>query len=194
MDFAAGEECDLFTGNWVFDNETHPLYKEEHCEFLTEQIRSESVAREAEEQEIDSVIPPGRKGLNQTGFVDFENRQGSFDEGDAESLDWENPDGIKCALETTPIPSTSMVFNAETKNRMFSKMGTDYRLFSAVENVTQSTKVPIRFLNITGLSEYRKDAHTSVYTTRQGKLLTREQQTDPAKFKWQVYAIECFVN
>ena len=32
------EECDLFTGEWVFDNETHPLYKEDHCEFLTAQV------------------------------------------------------------------------------------------------------------------------------------------------------------
>lgn len=32
------EECDLFTGKWVFDNKTHPLYKEEQCEFLTEQV------------------------------------------------------------------------------------------------------------------------------------------------------------
>ena len=32
------EECDLFTGQWVFDNETHPLYKEDECEFLTAQV------------------------------------------------------------------------------------------------------------------------------------------------------------
>jgi hypothetical protein len=32
------EECDLFTGDWVFDNETHPLYKEDECEFLTAQV------------------------------------------------------------------------------------------------------------------------------------------------------------
>lgn len=32
------EECDLFTGEWVFDNETHPLYKEDQCEFLTAQV------------------------------------------------------------------------------------------------------------------------------------------------------------
>lgn len=32
------EECDLFTGEWVFDNATHPLYKEDKCEFLTEQV------------------------------------------------------------------------------------------------------------------------------------------------------------
>lgn len=32
------EECDLFTGDWVFDNVTHPLYKEDECEFLTAQV------------------------------------------------------------------------------------------------------------------------------------------------------------
>lgn len=32
------EDCDLFTGRWVFDNVTHPLYKENECEFLTEQV------------------------------------------------------------------------------------------------------------------------------------------------------------
>ncbi|CAK9172120.1 unnamed protein product [Ilex paraguariensis] len=32
------EDCDLYTGQWVFDNITHPLYKEEECEFLTEQV------------------------------------------------------------------------------------------------------------------------------------------------------------
>lgn len=32
------EDCDLFTGEWVFDNVTHPLYKEDECEFLTAQV------------------------------------------------------------------------------------------------------------------------------------------------------------
>lgn len=32
------EECDLFTGEWVYDNATHPLYKEPECEFLTAQV------------------------------------------------------------------------------------------------------------------------------------------------------------
>lgn len=32
------KECDLFNGEWVLDNMTHPLYKEEECEFLTSQV------------------------------------------------------------------------------------------------------------------------------------------------------------
>ncbi|KAL2943685.1 Protein ESKIMO 1, partial [Bienertia sinuspersici] len=32
------QECDLFTGKWVYYNVTHPLYKEEECEFLTKQV------------------------------------------------------------------------------------------------------------------------------------------------------------
>lgn len=62
-------------------------------------------------------------------------------------------------------------------------VGTDRRLFRAAHNVTQSMKrVPVSFLNITTLSEYRKDAHTSVHTIRQGKLLDAEQQADPEHF------------
>ncbi|KAH8501375.1 hypothetical protein H0E87_016256 [Populus deltoides] len=32
------ESCDIFTGEWVFDNVTPPLYKEDECPFLTERI------------------------------------------------------------------------------------------------------------------------------------------------------------
>lgn len=32
------EHCDLFNGEWVLDNVTHPLYKEPQCEFLTAQV------------------------------------------------------------------------------------------------------------------------------------------------------------
>ncbi|XP_021903916.1 protein trichome birefringence-like 30 isoform X2 [Carica papaya] len=33
------KECDIFTGTWVFDNLTHPLYREDECEFASEWVR-----------------------------------------------------------------------------------------------------------------------------------------------------------
>nr|CAD1841917.1 unnamed protein product [Ananas comosus var. bracteatus] len=62
-------------------------------------------------------------------------------------------------------------------------VGTDWRLFTVADEVIRSMKkVPVHFVNITALSELRKDAHTSVHTLRQGKLLTPEQQADPATY------------
>ncbi|XP_042047595.1 protein trichome birefringence-like 34 [Salvia splendens] len=30
--------CDLFSGRWVYDNESYPLYKEEECTFMSDQL------------------------------------------------------------------------------------------------------------------------------------------------------------
>ncbi|XP_073150878.1 xylan O-acetyltransferase 1-like [Henckelia pumila] len=89
-----------------------------------------------------------------------------------QSLNWNDHNEIACARETTPIFNTSMAL----------AVGTDRRLLDVARNVIRATEVPVTLLDITTLSEYRKDAHTSVYTIRQGKLLTPEQKADPAKF------------
>jgi GDSL/SGNH-like Acyl-Esterase family found in Pmr5 and Cas1p len=62
-------------------------------------------------------------------------------------------------------------------------VGSDPQMFDLVANLTQSmSKVPVTFIDITRMSEYRKDAHTSVYTVRGGKVLTTKQQADLKTF------------
>ncbi|KAL1549106.1 Xylan O-acetyltransferase 1, variant 2 [Salvia divinorum] len=89
-----------------------------------------------------------------------------------QSSNWNNPDGAVCARETTPIMNTTMELD----------MGTDRRLLDIVRNTIKKKGIPVDLIDITTLSEYRKDAHTSVYTLRQGKLLLPEQKANPASF------------
>lgn len=41
----AAEGCDLFSGRWVFDNESYPLYKEKQCSFMSDQLACEKYGR-----------------------------------------------------------------------------------------------------------------------------------------------------
>lgn len=38
--------CNLFSGKWVFDNRSHPLYKEKQCTFMSDQLACEKFGRQ----------------------------------------------------------------------------------------------------------------------------------------------------
>ncbi|KAG7015042.1 Protein trichome birefringence-like 31, partial [Cucurbita argyrosperma subsp. argyrosperma] len=60
--------------------------------------------------------------------------------------------------------------------------GSSTEIMEIIHDTIQNLKVDVTILNITQLSEFRKDAHTSVYGERRGKLLTKEQRSDPKNF------------
>ncbi|XP_058221547.1 protein trichome birefringence-like 31 [Rhododendron vialii] len=60
--------------------------------------------------------------------------------------------------------------------------GSKLEIMEIVRDALEKVKLDVTLLNITQLSEYRKDGHTSVYGERKGKLLTREQRSDPKNF------------
>ncbi|XP_072975379.1 protein trichome birefringence-like 3 isoform X2 [Typha angustifolia] len=84
------------------------------------------------------------------------------------SLDWHHKNGIKCYNETKPV-----------MERGFWGSGSNRRIMEVVASVIGRMKVPVTFLNITQLSDYRIDGHVSVYTESQGKILTDEQKANP---------------
>ncbi|XP_042435148.1 protein trichome birefringence-like 28 [Zingiber officinale] len=91
----------------------------------------------------------------------------------SKSSDWGNPAGIKCAKETLPITNMTGI-----------SVGTDINIFALAKKALGSPalRVPVTFVDITTMSERRKDAHTSVFTVRRGALLTPEQQAKPGEF------------
>ncbi|BAT89561.1 hypothetical protein VIGAN_06054300 [Vigna angularis var. angularis] len=60
--------------------------------------------------------------------------------------------------------------------------GSNLEIMKIIHDALQVLKIDVTLLNITQLSEYRKDAHTSVYGERKGKLLTKEQRANPKDF------------
>jgi len=84
------------------------------------------------------------------------------------SADWGKKDGVKCFNETKPIGK---------KNHWGS--GSNKGMMRVVEKVVKRMKVAVTFINITQISDYRIDAHSSVYTESGGKLLSEEEKANP---------------
>ncbi|KAF8043430.1 hypothetical protein BT93_A1691 [Corymbia citriodora subsp. variegata] len=73
----------------------------------------------------------------------------------------------RCHNETQPIMDNSY---QQTFPRTIRKI---------TERTIKRRTIPVTYLNITKLSEYRRDAHPTVYTSRRGKLLTAEERRHP---------------
>lgn len=56
------------------------------------------------------------------------------------------------------------------------------RMIQIVERTIQGMKTPVTYLNITNLSQYRRDAHPSIYRTKQGKTFVATKQKQPKSF------------
>ena len=41
----SSDSCDLFSGKWVFDNKSYPLYKEEECTFISNENACQKYGR-----------------------------------------------------------------------------------------------------------------------------------------------------
>ncbi|KAF8402628.1 hypothetical protein HHK36_010717 [Tetracentron sinense] len=87
------------------------------------------------------------------------------------SKDWHHEEGIRCYNETKPV-----------MKKGYWGSGSDRWMMGVVTSVVERMKVPVSFINITQISEYRIDGHTSVYTEYQGKILTDEQKADPRRY------------
>ncbi|KAF8411031.1 hypothetical protein HHK36_003570 [Tetracentron sinense] len=83
------------------------------------------------------------------------------------SWEWKAGSDGNCFNETHPIQGS------------YWGTGSSRDIMRILQNVFEEMKIDVTFLNITQLSDFRKDGHTSVYTERRGKLLTNEQKSDP---------------
>ncbi|XP_057952392.1 protein trichome birefringence-like 31 [Malania oleifera] len=86
------------------------------------------------------------------------------------SWEWKTGSNENCFNESSPIQGP------------YWGTGSNLDIMEIVRDVLQGLKIDVTLLNITQLSEFRKDAHTSVYTERKGKLLTKEQKSNPKTF------------
>ncbi|XP_017980692.1 PREDICTED: protein trichome birefringence-like 31 [Theobroma cacao] len=86
------------------------------------------------------------------------------------SWEWKPGSNDNCFNESYPIQGS------------YWGTGSNLAIMDIIRDILQELKINVTFLNITQLSEYRKDAHTTVFGERRGRLLTKEQRADPKNF------------
>ncbi|CAI0416148.1 unnamed protein product [Linum tenue] len=88
----------------------------------------------------------------------------------AKSGDWGGEPGKNCYNETTPI-NNATYWGSDSRRSIMQVIGEEFG----------KSKYPVTLLNITQLSNYRKDAHTSIYK-KQWSPLTAEQLANPVSY------------
>ncbi|PRQ59517.1 putative PMR5 domain, PC-Esterase, protein trichome birefringence-like 32/46 [Rosa chinensis] len=86
------------------------------------------------------------------------------------SIDWGGEPNRNCYNQTSLIEDPNY-WGSDSRKNIMEVIGEEFR----------KSKVPISFLNITQLSSYRKDAHTSIYK-KQWSPLTPEQLANPVSY------------
>ncbi|PIA59566.1 hypothetical protein AQUCO_00400448v1 [Aquilegia coerulea] len=86
------------------------------------------------------------------------------------SIEWGGEPNGNCYNQTTPIEDPT-----------YWGIGSRRSIMQVIREEFSKSKVPITFLNITQLSEYRKDAHTSIYK-KQWNPLTPQQLANPTSY------------
>lgn len=87
------------------------------------------------------------------------------------SWEWKPGSDENCFNESYPIQDPS-----------YWGSGSNLEIMRILKQAIAELKIDVTLLNITQLSEYRKDAHTTIYGERKGKLLTKQQRADPKSF------------
>ncbi|XVF18718.1 hypothetical protein REPUB_Repub11eG0047000 [Reevesia pubescens] len=214
-----GESCKLFEGQWVWDNVSYPLYKENSCPYLVKQttclkkgrhdsfyqnwrwqpnacnlprcgicrfeIRNSAFATPYHQMEyyasieyywapfiVESNSDRATKHtvLKRLVNLDSISKHGKSWEGVDVSWEWKPGSNENCFNETYPIQES------------YWGTGSNLAIMDKIQDILRDLKINVTFLNITQLSEYKKDCHTTVFGERRGKLLTKEQRADPKNF------------
>lgn len=87
------------------------------------------------------------------------------------SKEWGGDPAGNCYNETAPIAEAAAYWGSGTSKSMMRVTG----------DVLRGSRVPVTLLNITQLSEYRKDAHTQIYKKQWGPL-SPAQLADPRSY------------
>ncbi|KAL0674200.1 hypothetical protein Bca4012_002181 [Brassica carinata] len=208
-----GRDCNLFEGKWVFDNESNPIYKEEECKLMSDQLACEKFGRQDSSYKFWRWQP---HTCNLPRMPHIKTLWGSFETLDGTYKEVEMVRVYEMALQTlsqwlevhvnsnrtklffmsmSPTHERAEEWGGKTNQNCYGETslidkegyngrGSDPKMMRVVENVLDGLKrrgLNMHMINITQLSEYRKDGHPSIYR-KQWEQLKEDQVLDPSSY------------